>query len=360
MTATKRIRAAVLSLLLALSMAVPLSAMHADEALAYTQVESIVTYGHGYNDAGYLVVHETANPGASAANHVSYWSGYPDYAVHYVMELDGSTVYHTMPDWALAWHVGNGNYQTVGIELAHATNWADFSSQWDEAVKWCGDYLIQRGWGVDRMLSHNECRWIWGGTDHTDPTGYFADYGRSWDEFEAAVASYMGGSWQPSAGGSGGAYQPSAAAPDVTYAASTDPSGQSWLPEMVDRTDTGGSADTYAGNGQPIRWLAIDIPGWYQVCTVANGWLDPVYTYNKGDLMYGCAGDGSPITAVRVYYETPDPASTGWLVAEYATANVGEGFLSTMRDLQDTSGWGDDYAGNGGYVSAFWLDLAAA
>ncbi len=204
----------------------------------YEQRESVVAYGHGYNDAGYLVVHETANPGASAANHVSYWSNNPDYAVHYVMELDGSVVYHTVPDWALAWHVGNGNYATVGIELAHATNaddfatqwreavawcgdylysrgwgvdrmlshdecrwiWGgtdhtdptgDFATQWREAVAWCGDYLYSRGWGVDRMLSHDECRWIWGGTDHTDPTGYFAEYGHTWSEFEAAVETYM-------------------------------------------------------------------------------------------------------------------------------------------------------------------------
>jgi len=34
-------------------------------------------------------------------------------------------------------------------------------------------------------------------------------------------------------------------------------------------------------------------------------------------------------------------------------ANVGEGFLADMIDLDDTSGCGDDYAGNGGMVSAF-------
>ncbi len=182
-TLAKALAAACAALLLAASLSA--------SAYAYEQRESVVAYGHGYNDAGYLVVHETANPGASAANHVSYWSNNPDYAVHYVMELDGSVVYHTVPDWALAWHVGNGNYATVGIELAHATNADDFATQWREAVAWCGDYLYSRGWGVDRMLSHDECRWIWGGTDHTDPTGYFAEYGHTWSEFEAAVETYM-------------------------------------------------------------------------------------------------------------------------------------------------------------------------
>ena len=177
-------------------------AMWCVPAFGYEQVEDIVSYGHGSNDAQYLVIHETANPGASAWNHVVYWSSDDTYAVHYVMELDGSVVYQTMPDWALAWHVGSGNYSTVGIELAHATDYASFNAQWSEAVAWAGDYLSSRGWGVDRLLSHDECRWMWGGTDHTDPTGYFSEYGRSWEEFESAVEDYMdSGSVPPAYGG---------------------------------------------------------------------------------------------------------------------------------------------------------------
>ena len=95
------------------------------------------------------------------------------------------------------------------------------------------------------------------------------------------------------------------------------------------------------------------MPGWYQVCTQSSGWLDPVYGYNKGDLMYGCAGDGSPITAVRCYYETADPNKTGWLVAEY---NVNG--LPYMHDLTDTGGSWDDYAGNGSRVTTFGLQAA--
>lgn len=177
----------------------------AGAAHAYEARSNVVAWGHGYNAAQYLVVHETANPGAPAHNHVLYWSNNPDYAVHYVMELDGSVVYNTVPDDRLAWHVGNGNRQTVGIELAHATSRAQFESQWAEAVRWCGDFLAGRGWGVERLLSHDECRVIWGGTDHTDPTGYFASYGRSWAQFESDVAAYLGSGTVPEASGSGGA-----------------------------------------------------------------------------------------------------------------------------------------------------------
>ena len=192
----KRLSAAALALAasaaLVTAMCVP--------AWAYEQREDIVAWGHGYNDAQYLVIHETANPGASAYNHTLYWGNNPDYAVHYVMELDGSVVYNTVPDDRLCWHVGNGNYQTVGIELAHAISQEQFDNQWAEAVKWAGDYLSSRGWGIDRLLSHSECRWIWGGTDHTDPDGYFAEFGRSWSEFENAVADYMATGSAPSGG----------------------------------------------------------------------------------------------------------------------------------------------------------------
>ena len=107
------------------------------------------------------------------------------------MDLDGSPVYHCMEDNRKAWAVGNGNSRCVNIELCHATNRADFNKQWDEAVKWCGDYLNKRGWGIDRLISHDDARQRWGGTDHTDPLSYFASYGKSWNMFKAEVAAYM-------------------------------------------------------------------------------------------------------------------------------------------------------------------------
>ena len=150
---------------------------------------------------------------------------------------------------------------------------------------------------------------------------------------------------------------PVPAVPDIRYRVRA---GGVWLPEMVDRTDTGGSGDTYAGNGQPIEYLAMDFPGWYQVCTEKSGWLPKVYAYNPDDLENGCAGDGSPIKYVRCYYETQDPDSTGWLRIRYAVANVGCGFFAEMEDLTDLSGYGDDAAGNGGTISAFYAYLVRA
>lgn len=179
--------------LMALMLAMVLGAMLLlpGTAHAYTQKETICNQGHGSITPQYLVIHETANPGASAYNHYQLYSRGYSYAVHYVMELDGSTVYHCMNDNRKSWSVGNGNSKVVSIELCHATNKADFDKQWNEAVKWAGDYLNSRGWGIDRMISHNDARIRFGGTDHTDPLSYFASYGRSFTQFKAEVAAYM-------------------------------------------------------------------------------------------------------------------------------------------------------------------------
>lgn len=189
----RALAAALLALAVAIGSACP--------ALAYEQREAVVSAGHGRISPDYLVVHETANPGASAANHVAYWrNNQPNVEMaHYVMELDGSVVYHTQADDAKAWHVGGGNSRAVGIELAHATSREDFLAQWSEAAQWCADYLNARGWGVERMLAHQECGGIWGGTDHTDPLGYFHKYGKTWAEFEAEVAARMSGQAAPPA-----------------------------------------------------------------------------------------------------------------------------------------------------------------
>lgn len=152
--------------------------------------ENIVSRGHGSLNPSYLVIHETANPGASAWNHVQLWSRDDTYAVHYVMGPDG-IAYHCVPDNCLCWHVGGGNPYTVGIELYHATNQADFNKVYNQAIEFAAWYLKKRGWGIDRLLSHYDCTNRWGGSDHTDPIGYFREYGKSWDQFKSAVKAKM-------------------------------------------------------------------------------------------------------------------------------------------------------------------------
>ena len=88
---------------------------------------------------------------------------------------------------------------------------------------------------------------------------------------------------------------------NIRYRVSTDQDGREWLPEMVGVYDTSGSGDDFAGiYGDSIRWLAIDGVGKYRVCTSEGGWLPWVDSYDVHDLEFGCAGDGSEITAVEI------------------------------------------------------------
>lgn len=178
--------------LAALALVVGLSLGAVAPALAYTEYDVLTMSGHGTISPSYLVVHSTANPGATAANHRDYWNriGNNNSMAHWVIDWTG-TCYQMAQSNRLVWHVGNGNRYSVGIEICEATNRADFDRGYDEAAKWCADFLASRGWGVDRMVSHNEARSIWGGTDHTDPVPYFTRWGRSWSDFESRVQWYL-------------------------------------------------------------------------------------------------------------------------------------------------------------------------
>lgn len=174
--------------------------------------------------------------------------------------------------------------------------------------------------------------------------------------------NYFTAFFRPSYGGSGGSVPapepaPSGNLPEIRYCVRTS---SGWLPVMNGWKDSGGSSDTWAGNGTPIYYVSIDMPSgsWYQVCT-DNGWLDRVYDYNTDDLVYGAAGDGTPIHLLRCWYETPSPETNGYHQVEYAVANVGEGFLPNMIDLTDTGGSSDDYAGNGGNIGRIKIRLVS-
>lgn len=332
-------------------------------AEAYQSVNKYVSNGHGYLNASYLVIHETANPGASAYNHTLLWARDDTYAVHHVMELDGSTVYNTVAENRICWHVGNGNGYTIGIELAHAANAADFAKQWGEAVKWAGDTLRAHGWDTSRLLSHYEAARRWGGSDHTDPNGYFRAYGKTWLEFKQAVCAYLGSGYvAPIAptDGNGGTYRPAASATRATFPKSTGKSvnihyalhsrNGSWNEAVTDFND--GDSDGFAGvpygsHDMLIAWVDSGTLR-YRVHTEEAGWLGWVQTADYGDSVNGMAGIwGQTVDGVQMYYITPDG---NYKQVYYRSQDVAHaGYWDEVCDDGSTYG-GDDYAGMYGYA----------
>lgn len=355
----KRKNAAIAAFFLALTIvfATPGSAE------AYQSVDRYVSNGHGYLNASYLVVHETANPGASAYNHTLLWARDDTYAVHHVMELNGSTVYNTVPENRLCWHVGNGNGYTIGIELAHATNAADFAKQWGEAVKWTGDELRAHGWDTSRLLSHYEAARRWGGSDHTDPNGYFRAYGKTWLEFKQDVSAYLGSGYvAPIAptDGNGGTYRPSTSASRATFPKSTGKSVNihyalhnrygAWNEAVTNFNDSnseGFAGMPYGFHDMLIAWVDSGTLR-YRVHTEQSGWLGWVQTASYGDSVNGMAGIwGQTIDGVQMYYITPNG---DYKQVYYRSQDVAHaGYLDEVCDDGSTYG-GDDYAGMYGYA----------
>ena len=185
----KRGGAALAALFLALTVC-------ATPALAWEETDHIIASGHGTFNPQCLVVHSTGNAGATAWDHVQYWGriGNDAYMSQWVCDwTNDGTVYQVAPGNAVTWHVGNGNWYSVGIEICEGTTREQADKSIDTAAQWCAYYLKEQGWGIDRLISHNEARAKWGGTDHVDPDPYLQRWGYSWGWFKSKVASYMNG-----------------------------------------------------------------------------------------------------------------------------------------------------------------------
>ena len=239
----------------------------------------IVSMGHGALPSfSHIVIHETANPGATAQNHVDYWSREDDYAVHAVCDWDN--IFHTVPYDRLCWHVGNANGWTIGIEICHATNKADFLKAWNNAITWTKAMMKRFNIPVSRVVSHDYCSRVWGGSDHTDPIDYFAEYGKTWGDFIAA----LGASTVPA--------QPRYRVKGLIRWGAWKSCGQSALSK----------------NGiYDINFSGLPKGSWFRLRLKGGEWL-PKNAHNKTK---------KPVIAITLYYATANPDTTGYYEIVY-------------------------------------------
>ena len=126
-----------------------------------------------------------------------------------------------------------------------------------------------------------------------------------------------------------------------TYAVKTE--GGKILPAVTNLAD-------YAGiRGKRITDIAIKCDKgslWYQVHVLGGGWLPKVTGYNWSDHNNGYAGNGKPIDAVRVYYNTPNDIMSrhGYQKAQYHVSPVSQGYYDWQFD-DETGNGQDGYAG---------------
>jgi N-acetylmuramoyl-L-alanine amidase CwlA len=313
-------------------------------ALAYTSVKEIISTGHGSLDASYLVIHDTDDYGATARNLMDYWaSGNTPYVVHYTMDIDGSVVYQAMEEDRKAWQVGYGNSYVVGIELCYATNQEDFDAQWEEATQWAADFLTSHDWGIDRMISHHMASERWGGSDHTDPDGYFETYGKSWSEFVSDVSAKLGSSTDDSD--------------------STSESGDDTVEAPATEYTNGGSGTTLSFDGGTytctVDALNIrdspggDIVGQYtkgqtvnldSYCIKLDGYIWGKYTAYSGKVRYVCVGRATGAAASDDYLVKADTTSTSITSDTYSAGTYRFTSATNIR-----TGAGTEYSRVGTY-----------
>lgn len=146
-----------------------------------------------------IVVHATDNPGATAQNHHDYWQNHPEAESSAHAVIDWECIMALIPVNEVAWHAGRtANSLYLGVELCEPYDGDDeygkFNEVWQRAVWFVAQKCLAYGWNTtDNVFSHRGISQMYRETDHTDPIGYFAKYGKTWDDFLAAVDQEMKG-----------------------------------------------------------------------------------------------------------------------------------------------------------------------
>jgi len=302
----------------------------------------------GRNPVG-IFIHNDA--GSQNANAAFYRNWLPTHDLgngfaHYYVAADG--ILQAEDDYNCAWHCGDmdGNNNYLSIEVCQSMGDLDnFKANEEKALalaaQKCKQYGITPSSSTIRLhqevyataCPHRSVE-IHGGRDATK--AYFVQRIKALMGGNAGSPNYVETqtpSPSPSYAGTPGV--------DFTYMVFTDNDG--WLPEVVNLNDFAGI------RGHWIRKIAIKVNKGsikYRVHVMGVGWLPWVTGYNKNDHNNGYAGNGQPIDAIEIYYETPADyaAKYGYQKAQYRVSPVNGNYWPWQYD-NETSNGQDGYAG---------------
>lgn len=153
-----------------------------------------------------------------------------------------------------------------------------------------------------------------------------------------------------------GATKPPTTAPEWVDGAATVPvphyrvwtRDDGWLDWMEGMSCSDGCGDDYAG--MPGHWIydvdfdptSLGPSGWWQL-TLSNGAALPKNVRNEAREL--------PVTGITCYYDTPEPAATGYYEAVYRVAAADGNWLKWEHDDDD------DGAGGAGPIDRFQLKI---
>jgi len=146
-----------------------------------------------------FVIHSTADPGATAQNeHDFFNSGDRQASAHYF--VDWSQTINTVPELEQAWHAGptaNRKYLSAEMCEPETYNPVQFLETWLRTISLVSDACRRYGWGKDKIFSHADISNTYHETDHLDPVSFFAQYGKTMDDFRSAVITAVTKPSQP-------------------------------------------------------------------------------------------------------------------------------------------------------------------
>lgn len=254
-------------------------------------------------------------------------------SAHYQVQEDG-LIGQLVNDWDTAWHAGNANPSSIGIEHAN-NNFGPWTIS--QATLESGAHLVA---ALCKMYGLGEPQWC----VNVFPHSYFMATSCPGEIAGSQNEQYMNRAREWYAAMTGGAYVPVKPVP-VPVQPNTSDVGvsvtlQAWsqdqgiLPAVTNNEDN-------AGDGSPVLYLSA----W-----TSAGVLDvqandlPVLKNpsNINDTENGAVGDGGWMTKLRMYFHSPNGD-----LAIYYRVMVNGVWLAWMKDLYDLGGSGDDYAGNG-------------
>jgi len=180
--------------------------------MAYDIIKEHIKYNYSpgvvLTDLWGMVVHCTADPGATVKNEFDYYNG-GDRNASASAFIDNISIaeFVTLDPGKVekAWHAGpTANLHYIGVELCmpknHDPNF--FKNVWDRAV-WYFAYkfitvikqtniiapVYKNGVPIVKgnLMSHHEVTLLWHESTHVDPDAYFAEYGKTVNDFRFEV-----------------------------------------------------------------------------------------------------------------------------------------------------------------------------
>ncbi|MEE1108207.1 MAG: glucosaminidase domain-containing protein [Macrococcus canis] len=154
-----------------------------------------IAYRNGVAKPEGIVAHETANPNSTIEGEISYMSRNINNAFVHAFVDDNNIIETANTDY-LSWGAGGvSNPRNINVELVRVYGKDRFSKSVNNLADYLATNLMYYNLPVDNahndgqgtVWSHQAVSNYLGGTDHTDPVGWFAENNYTFDEFYSLV-----------------------------------------------------------------------------------------------------------------------------------------------------------------------------